>query len=157
MKTYLGYTLVELMIIVAIVGIMVGFGFSAYSKARERQIAQSAAEQIISILQENQNIANVGKKDCITKFIGQNVIFSGTNTIQTQSICESYSGTTKTVQIDGLTSITSATLLFNPLSKGIIFNPEASSLNIDFTSSSNITYRILITSSGTIQNLGIIQ
>ncbi|KKU46431.1 MAG: hypothetical protein UX64_C0007G0001, partial [Microgenomates group bacterium GW2011_GWC2_46_7] len=48
------YTLIELMVVVALSAILVGFGLTSYRKAQNRQIGQAAAEQIISILQENQ-------------------------------------------------------------------------------------------------------
>lgn len=152
MKT--GFTLIELMITITIIGILVGFGISAYGKARDRQIGQAAGEKIVSILQENQTIASIGKKDCNDKYLGQQVILTPPNTLQTRSICEGgVMGSPTSTPIDGITSLTSATIIFNPLSRGI--NLGAPTLNIDFVGASGLTYRIFLTSSGTIENQGV--
>jgi prepilin-type N-terminal cleavage/methylation domain-containing protein len=154
MKKFAGYTLVELMIVISLVGILIGFGASSYGKARERQVGQSAAEQIISIIQENQTIAQIGKKNCTGQFIGQQLVFSGANTLRSRSLCSSDSGPlSPTISIPGITSITSGTIIFNPLSLGVTlpFDPYT----IDFTSSSGIKYAIELSSSGTIEYKGV--
>ncbi|EKD80482.1 MAG: hypothetical protein ACD_40C00076G0002 [uncultured bacterium] len=149
-----GYTLIELIIVVSIISILVSFGISAYGKARDRQIGQAAGEKIVSILQESQTIASVGKEDCTGKYTGQQVILSTSPpTIKTRSTCTGGQGAQTTTSIDGITSLTSTTILFNPLTGGI--NLGASTLNIDFVSTSGITYRIFLTSSGTIENQGV--
>ncbi len=153
MKQLLGYTLIELMIVISIVSILISFGVSSYTKAQNRQIGQSAGEQIMSILQENQTIALVGKKSCTGKFIGQQIIFSTPNIITPSSLCEGETITLPSLTVPGITSLTNTTIVFNPLSRGI--NLGASTLNIDFVSTSGLTYRILLTSSGTIENQGV--
>lgn len=148
-----GYTLIELMIVITIVAILVGFGVSAYSKARDRQIGQSAAQQILSVLQAAQTAANVGNKDCNDKFLGQQLTLTSPNTLMNQSLCEGDSGAISTISISGITSLTSATILFQPLSLGITL--PSNPFFINFTSSVGINYRIQLNNSGTIEYKGI--
>jgi hypothetical protein len=142
------------MLVISIISVLVSFGVSAYTKAQIRQIGQSAGEQIISILHENQTLASIGKKNCSGKFEGQEVIFSGTNTIQTKSLCSDGPGPSNpAITIPGIISLTGGTIIFNPLSLGITLpnNPH----NIDFVSLNNTRYRIQLHSSGTIEYQGI--
>jgi prepilin-type N-terminal cleavage/methylation domain-containing protein len=153
MKNRLGYTLVELMIVISIVSIMLGFGISAYGKARERQIGQAAGEIIISIFQENQKAANIGDKDCAGKYTGQQVITAIPNIIRTQSICEGGVGLLEETEIPNVASITASTIVFRPLSQGtsISSNP----LLLDYTTDSGSVYRIRLNASGTIEYEGL--
>ena len=154
MKNLVGYTLIELMVVIAIVTVLVSIGISAYTKAQARQVGQIAAEQIMSVLQENQNLANIGKKDCSGKFIGQQVTFISPNILKTHSVCEdSHLGADSTTTIPGLTSLTPGTIIFNSLALGATLpdNP----FNLDFTSTNGTKYAIQLTISGTIEYLGI--
>lgn len=152
MKT--GYTLVELMIIITIIAILIVFGVSAYGKARQRQIGQAAAEQIISILEENQKDANIGHKDCLGKYVGQQVTISGANLLKTKSLCENgEEGAEKNYTIPGLVSITASSIIFKPLSRGVEL--PSNPFTIDFQSTNNITYHIQLTGSGTIEYKGV--
>lgn len=157
MKYKLGYTLIELVIVIAIIALLVLFGISAYTKAQGRQIGQSAGEQILTILQENQKIANIGNIDssCTGKFTGQKVIFSGTNTYKTQSLCSTNPGIETTSTISGISSITATTIIFKPLSLGTYLVGGASEQIIAYSTPGALTYHIKVTSSGTIENLGI--
>lgn len=150
-----GYTLVELMIVISIIGILVVFGVSAYGKARDRQIGQSAGEKIIQILQENQKIASIGDKDCSGKFSGQKVSISG-SLITSQSICEGGAvGTPKTTTIEDITFSVSNTIIFSPLPQGGVDLSAPSPLTISYTSSSGSIYAISIDRSGTIEYQGV--
>jgi len=148
-----GYTIVELMIVVAILAILVSFGVSAYGKARDKQAGLAAVEQVITILQENQTTASIGKEDCAGKFLGQQVDLSPPNTISVLSLCEGGSGTSSApVAISGLSTLTDATIVFNPLSLGITLpqNP----LTLSLTSQNGTIYQIELTSAGTIEYKG---
>jgi prepilin-type N-terminal cleavage/methylation domain-containing protein len=149
------YTLIELMIVVTIISVLVGFGVSAYTKARDRQIGQSAGEQILSVLSENQKIANIGNKDCIGKFLGQQVVISATNTITANSICTGGPGPSPVVTtIDDIDFVAGATFTFNPLTTGIDLGATASPLTISYTVPSGSTYSIQVDKSGTIEYKG---
>jgi prepilin-type N-terminal cleavage/methylation domain-containing protein len=153
---YKGFTLIELMVSITIVGILIGFGISAYGKSQSRQIDQAAGEHIVSLLEEQQKLASIGKYDCAGKYSGQQVILSTSPaTIKTRSTCEGgLLGTQTSTAIDGLTTLTAATIVFNPLTRGINLGGPTS-LNINYTSTSGLSYRIALTSSGTIDNMGI--
>jgi len=143
------------LIVIVIISILVGFGISAYGKARDHQAGTAAGEQILSILQENQKIANIGDVDssCTGVFTGQKVVFFGANSYTTQNICTSSPGVISTVKtIPDIISLTSATIIFKPMSGGITLPSNPLILNYATASSS---YAIKINQSGTIEYLGI--
>lgn len=157
-KLRLGYTIIELMITISIVAVLVGFGLSAYGRARDRQVGQSAAEIIVSLLRQNQQEASIGKKDntkCIDGFLGQQVrTYAGTATISSQSLCNGGNGDLITTTLSGITFDADQTITFPPLTSGIDLD-GASELFIDFTGASNLVYRIRLTAPGTIEYQGI--
>lgn len=150
-----GFTLIELMIAITIISIMVSFGLSAYGKARDRQIGVAASEKIISLLQLNQSDALAGKKDCLGKYLGQQVTLVLPNTIRSVSLCEGNSGVETNSLIDNITFNSAATFVFNPLTKGIALENGDSSKTVTLDSTSGITYAIKLMSSGTIEYLGV--
>lgn len=155
MRKFRGYTLLEIMLVVAITSILISFGVSAYSKAQNRQQGTSAGETIISLIQENQKQASIGKRDCTGKFVGQQLsVSSGSNTVVSQSLCEGESGSQITTSIPGITWVTSATIIFDPLSLGVNLG-GTSPLILRYTSSSGLSYAISLTSAGAMEYLGV--
>lgn len=147
-----GFTLIELMIAISITSVLVTIGVSAYGKARERQIGQNALEVVLTNLNSNQSIAQIGKKDCAGKFIGQVVEIDAPATISSYSLCESGSGAvTTSPPIDNIIFTSDYTITFNPLSLGINLGGGSTEQIIQFTSVSGTTYQIKLTSSGTIE------
>ena len=155
MKTKSGYTLIELMIVISITSILVGIGISAYTRAQRRQIGQAASEQILSILQESQKTANVGKKDCVGKFVGQDLTITAPNSLKVQSRCENGNlGNPVITTIPGITFASDYEITFNPLTYGIILN-AVSPLNITYSTTSDLTYIVQITNTGIMKYLGV--
>ncbi len=155
MKTKTGYTLVELMIVISITSVLVGLGISAYTRAQRRQIGQAAGEQILSLLQESQKTANIGKKDCTGKFVGQDVTITVPNTVKTQSRCEGGTlGNPEVTTIPGITFSSGYSITFNPLTYGVNLNAP-SPLGITYSTTSDLIYNIEITSTGTMKYLGV--
>lgn len=158
MKRLFAYTLIELMIVIAIVSILVGVGLSAYGRAQSRQVGQTAAEQLLSILQENQKAANVGHRNsatCLGLYLGQTVTFTAnTGDVSSQGICQDGNEVAVSTTVPGITFTTNSNVTFKSGSGGI----EGSSLplNLDFTSSGGMTYRITISQPGSIIYSGII-
>lgn len=150
-----GFTLIELMIAITIIGILVSMGISAYGKGRDRQYGVIAGEQIISLLQENQSIASTGKKDCTGKYIGQEVVISTPNTFASRSLCEGNDGVVSTVTVPNITIVSGNTLIFSPLSKGIEIVGGGASYLLTYNSSASLTYAVKVTGSGTIEYLGV--
>ena len=146
-----GFSLIELMIAVTIIGIMVTLGISAYSKGSDNQSAKNAAEKIVSILSENQKQANIGHEDCTGRYLGQEISFdSGSNKISSVSICSISAGTTIETDIDDIIFASSISILFNPLSQGV-----TDAGTITYTGPNGSTYAIQVDSSGTIEYLGV--
>lgn len=154
MKQRLGYTLVELMIVISIVAILLTFGISAYGKARDRQLGQAASEQVLTLLQESQKKANIGDKDCTGKYLGQQVITGNPNIITSQSICEGNVGVLTTTTIPNISSLVVTTITFNPLASGTTLTTAP--LNLDIVTSSGSTWRILLNTAGVIEFKGML-
>lgn len=151
-----GYSLVELMVAISIIGILVSFAISAYTKGRDRQEGRAAGEQIISILTSNQKKANIGDRDCTGLYLGQSVTINSDTTLSSVSNCSSSSGTTETTSaLTGISSISPApiTILFKPLAQGITLAPDP--LNITYVTSSGTTFMVQISSSGAVEYKGI--
>ncbi|MFZ2199914.1 MAG: prepilin-type N-terminal cleavage/methylation domain-containing protein [Microgenomates group bacterium] len=148
-----GFSLVELMIAVTIIGIMLSLGISAYARGRDRQSGRSAGEQIISFLSQNQKKADIGDEDCTGKYLGQSLTISLTTSITAESVCTGGSGSVENITISGITSMTGGTILFKPLSGGATVSVDP--LNIDYTTTSGSVFRVQVTSSGTIDYKGV--
>lgn len=157
MITRPAYTLIELMLVVAMSAILVGVGISSYRRAQSRQIGHAAAEQIIALLYANQKVANVGKRDestCLGPYLGQFVTFTAnTGDITTRSLCRDNNGNAANTTIGGITFLTTSTLTFKPLSAGV--DLSSNPLLLDFTSTTNLTHRVRITPPGNIEYLGV--
>lgn len=160
MKKLFGYTLIELMLVIATVAILVSIGVSSYNKAQARQIGKNASEQIISILYENQKIANIGNKDCVGKYLGQQITLFDSS-INSLSLCiddngNQNEGILSSIQVSGIKfSSSQTTIIFRPLSQGVDLGDGANELLLTYTSKNLLTYQIRIMSSGTIEYLGI--
>lgn len=151
-----GYTLIELMVVVVIVGILVSFGLSAYIKAQNRQRGIIAVEATLTVLQEAQTKASVGHKDCLGKFIGQQVTLVANGSLISQSLCENNDlGAASSYNLDGIASLTPAVIVFNPLSIGITLPSDP--LFVDLGTANGESLRIMLTQSGIIEYQGIIQ
>lgn len=62
MKTALGYTLIELIIVIAIMSLLVGVGVAGYRDFSRRQDVQNSARTLIADLRVAQGAANSGEK-----------------------------------------------------------------------------------------------
>lgn len=143
------------MIAITIISVLVSMGLSAYGKARERQVGQNAGEQIISILQSAQSDASTGKKDCVGKFLGQEVVVSLPNTLSSRSLCEGDDGPVITRTISEIIFDTGTTLIFSPLTKGIEIDGGSAQFLLSYDTTASLSYEIRITNSGTIEYLGV--
>lgn len=154
MRFHFGYTLVELMIVISIISILIAVGASSYGRARDRQIGQAAGELLVSTLQQNQQLAKIGNKDCNGKFIGQRITTTQPNILTSTSVCETEDGTPTQTLIPNIDSITSTTIIFNPLSLGITLPSDP--FQIDLVSINANTYRVELSKSGTIEYKGLV-
>lgn len=152
---HLGYTLIELMVVITITALLVSLGISAYNIAHNKQLGKNATEQIISLLTAAQKDAQIGKKDCVGKFLGEQITLTlNTNSFRSQNLCENGEvGTPQTTLIPGITWGATYTFIFNPLSLGIDLG-GSSPLWLDFSTDNSTDYRLELTSAGTIRSLG---
>jgi prepilin-type N-terminal cleavage/methylation domain-containing protein len=147
-----GYSLVELMVTVSIVGIIISFGVSAYGKGRDRQEGRAAGEQIIGFLTENQKKANIGDEDCSGLYSGQQIDISSGTSISAKSNCSGIFGSTKSITINGISSMapSTSTITFKPLAQGV-----SASTTINYVTTSGSTFQVQVSSTGTIEYKGI--
>ena len=144
-----GYSLIELMAAVSIIGIIVSFGISAYAKGRDLQIGRSVGEEIISFLSENQKKANIGNRDCSGLYQGQNITINSNFTLTASSSCSTSNGAQDTITISNLSNITTGSITFKPLAGGAVVSTDP--LNISYTTTSGTTFAIQVSSSGFIE------
>lgn len=146
-----GYTIVELLIVITIIGILITFTYSGFVKSGERQTISQAQEQILSVLQGAQKASYVGNKDCTGSLSGIEVKFTAT-TITSQAKCinsfgVANSGALKSTTVPNVTFVTTPTITFKPLSLG------ADQADIDYKIA-GITYRVSVKGAGTITYMG---
>lgn len=146
-----GFTLIELMLSVAVVAILFSAGISAYVKGQRSQAIKSASEYMLIALQSAQKKSLIGDKDCGGPLLGYQVaISSGTDSWVITPKCEGADGTSSTVKFDNISFEASQTILFQPLGAGISL-AGGNTQNIDFTyGSSSDVYRLTLTKSGSI-------
>lgn len=150
------YTLIELLIIISITGLLITFGASGYSAAARRQAVKSASETILSVLQDAQKNAIVGKKTCADALIGYEVIYTnGSSALSVTDRCQGGGGATKVIAIDKIVFVGGDTIIFHPLGQGISFSGGGSSTNLVFRHlDDGHNYQFTLDRTGTINYLG---
>jgi len=157
-----GFTLIELIISVAVTAILFTFGLSAYVKSRDRQEIRAIGETIEKTLRETQKDATIGKKDCENILIEYLFTFENNASndaieLSKQARCTSSSGQSTTTIIENaiLPDISTPLVIkFKPLNGGIDIG-GTNELDIDFQSTkSEVKHRISIEAPGSIQYKG---
>jgi Tfp pilus assembly protein FimT len=144
-----GYTMIELLIILAVSGLLISLGTSSYRKAQERQTMRADVESILQFLQGAQKEAVIGQKDCAGILTGIRLEFTaGYNVITKQAVCQSDVGTTKEVRLQTARSTSSLQFLFRPLDGSTDLPPGDTTLAI--TSQYGTAGNIIISSTGSI-------
>ncbi len=158
MKRISGYTLIELLLVIALMAILVSAGIAGYRRAQSRQLGSAGAEIILSVLTENQQKAHIGQRDnttCLGPYLGQQItINNNSNVILAQALCQDNNGPVITTTIPQITFTLATSFVFRPLSTGLELS-GSSPLNLDFTTPANLSYRIRLTPPGSIEYLGV--
>ena len=127
-----GFTLVELILVLAIIGLMVGIGVANFRDFGKRQIVGNISRQIVGDLQGAAADAAAGRRlsGCTGEYLGDRVTFpidgSGRATSYTvYSACSTTSSSIKTVTLPAnafltfnVSGVGSVNLLFKPLQLG---------------------------------------
>lgn len=156
---YAGFTLIELLVTISLSSIMVVAGISAYSKGEQRQLARTATNTLLGVLESTHQNSLVGNRppDCLGTFQGYLVeTFSATDTITITSTCDTVNGSPATHHIPHLTFTNSTSFTFKPLATGVDLG-SSTSLNLDYLNADNSTYRFTINNVGKIESLGVIE
>lgn len=155
-----GFTLIEILVTIAISALLVTFGLASYIKFNQRQIVDQAARQIFSDLRLAQNKALSGEKapsyGCgANPLRGWSVKFN-TSGYEIYGECGAVSFNNKTYTLSNSLNVTAPlepnnVLTFKPLAGGVI-NPKIICL-----AGLNSIYKLEVTSSGEIINFGIVE
>lgn len=119
-----GFTLVELLVALAIISLLGGLGFANYRAFSQRQLLAQAARELRSDLRLAANLVLTGEKPGVCSggtLSGYRVNFSGAKTYLVEARCDvsgsQESETVKTVNLPG----TSTEVIFNPIPSPILF------------------------------------
>lgn len=94
-----GYTFIELLVVMVIMGIILVFGFSSFQQFTQRQIVKSASKQLVNDLNAAQNMATNGNKPAnCTNLDGYSVITvaGGSNIYNVTANCVDVNGVPET-------------------------------------------------------------
>lgn len=152
-----GFTLIEMLVVVAIIAFLVSLGISAYNQFNRRQIVTQAALDLKNNLRMAQNKAFSGEKTCTPGALdGYEVYFSASSYYYRAKCGGDYSpGMTfslpSTVSITGLPDLPSPNpILFKVLGQGTNVNGSTTITLTGFNDSTN-TQTITVTASGEIK------
>lgn len=83
-----GFTLIELVVVIAIIGLLVGGSVAGYVQLNNRQVVQTSAQGLISVMRQAQQRALSGKKPTsgCTTLTGYRVAGSG-NSYTLDAVC----------------------------------------------------------------------
>ncbi len=181
-----GFTLIELMVVVAIMAIISGIGLASYGDFQKKQTVKQIAQSVIKDLRETQAKALAGEKDCSPSACGGATPGCGNDAsgeLPLDGWCITISGGGNTYSMFGWCSgsgtcnllngglgqsfnisqsplltagfrISSTTypIQFRPLGQGLV---RAATICIsNFLYGSSYTYKVTISQSGEIQDVG---
>lgn len=121
-----GYTLIELLIVITIMGLLVGASIAGFNTLNQRQTVLSAGKEVISLMRTAQQKSASGVKPAGTcdQLLGYSVIGTiNTGVYSLNSVCNN-SGSITTTKIksaalaSGVTFNSTFTVLFNTLTAG---------------------------------------
>lgn len=144
-----GYTMIELLIILAVSGLLISLGTSSYRKAQERQAMRADIESILQFVQRAQKEAVIGQKDCAGSLLGISIEFvGGYHVLTKQAVCQSDVGSVEELTLQVARPTTSLQFLFRPLDGSTDLPPGNETLPI---SSQGVTFgNIVIATTGAI-------
>ena len=156
-----GYTLVEILVVISIVGLLFGVGFVSYREFSRRQALAGAARQFGGDLRLAQELALAGKKPAVcgaNALDGYQFVVTPPNSYRVRAVCNLTTAIEKTVVVSSGVSISglvpdltpSNTILFKTLSGGtnIPAGTTVITLTQDVTAD---TRRITVTAGGEIR------
>lgn len=163
-----GYTLIELLVSLAVVGILVGIGATSYRDFNEKQTVKGVAQNLKNDLRKVQNKVLAGEKDCRTSFCGGTVVGCGNdaaektldawlisfsaNSYLLYGSCAGTQFSQTTVNLPPNVSLTAtqSPLQFKVLGQGLV--AEGTNCLIGF----GRRYKIVVTTSGEIKDEGFV-
>ena len=164
-----GFTLVEILVVVAIIAIMSGLGIASYFRFLDRQRVYGAAMEAQVFLRDIQNRAKMGDRGdgvCATysdaatvlsnRFDGWQVIFTGGTDIQARPVCSNGLGDAKTyvlpAQLRNRLQIVGDTMVF-PSLYGNVSAGAYSCVVVRDTNNPDLVFSFRVAAGGAISSL----
>lgn len=152
-SNFLGYTLIEILVVVSIMSILFTVGYANYRDFARKQALTASARQLksnVSLAREKATTGEKPESGCAV-LLGYNIKFSGTN-YTLEAVCSDATITVKTINLpSNVTSSTPGTnpIFFKILSKGTNLSTDAT---ITLTQSeSGKTESIVVTPEGEVK------
>lgn len=143
-----GYTLIELVIAIAIMGLMVGASIAGFNTLNKRQTVLNAGKEVMSAMRVAQQRASSGTKPTgCTQLYGYSVKATiNTSTYSLSTVCSNATTVIKTYQLPtGVTFVSTFTTQFNVQTGG-----ASGSIGNISVRSSYFTYTMTVGSAGDI-------
>lgn len=150
-----GYSLIELLVVMAIIAILAVFGIAAYQQFNKTQTLRQAAMTVKNDLRKAQTRAMASEKPTTgcTALDGYKVSFTSANTYQIQAKCSNGLGSPTDYSLPTGINFTftsyPATFLFKVLGQGV--DISSSSVIVIGICGFNKLYRITVTTGGEIK------
>lgn len=150
-----GYTLIEILVGITIIGLIFGFGYVSFREFSRRQALAGAVKEIKGDLRLAQALALSGDKpnECSTYLKGYNFRVADSSSYKIEASCGAVTYEDKTVNLPGNVSISTPTpnpILFKVLGQGTNI-PQGTSATLTLTQTgTGITTTITISDGGEI-------
>lgn len=142
MKRYLGFTVIELLVTMVIMGLLFSLGYANYRDFSRRQAVASAGRMVIADLRLAQSKALSGEKPCTGNLSTYNFVI-GAGSYQIKAVCSgtgSNSVITKTQPLPSgiLISSSLSPISFKVLGQGTNIPTTGASITLSQTGTANI-------------------
>lgn len=164
-RSVAGFTLIEMVVVVGLMGLLLGGSIVGYRKFNDRQLVIQAGKEFISVLRTAQKRASVGDKPDVVGCNGGQTLdgyrvqaLSDESTYTLSAVCDGSSVSTQSYSIASAVIFKqNVDVQFQVLSRGVIFGAGGSSVTLQMgtAQSPGYLYTVQVTRSGEIYEQGI--
>lgn len=149
----IGYSIIELLVVITIMGLLVGGGIAGFNTMNRRQGVLSAGRELLSVMRSAQGKASSGIKPTVcAQLVGYSVSGSiNTNTYTLSAVCTDKTTVIKSYQMGGGTQLLAT---FNTLFS-VQTGGAGGSIGDLSLKSSSYTYTLNISDAGDVSEKGL--